>query len=52
MKEALWLCACLAGAAALYGADDGICRYDFGSKTSPLRRVQLSILAHPCPEAV
>ena len=37
MKEALWLCACLAGAAALHGADDGIFRYDFGSKTSPLR---------------
>ena len=37
MKEALWLCACLAGAAALHGADDGIFRYDFGTKTSPLR---------------
>ena len=37
MKKTLWLCACLAGAAALHGAGDGIFRYDFGTKTSPLR---------------
>ena len=37
MKKALWLCACLAGAAVLNGADDGIFRYDFGTKNSPLR---------------